>query len=414
MIADVSGMGNCRGTEDGAQLSSVLYPSCRRESYEAIYGVRNGPGSCSSIGVKSGGGFRGTQEQTAPVKPEGDWRGTLDAGVAKLDLILHVVRKNDTLTATLDSPDQGATGLAVDAITVSDKSLRFGMKSLGADFEGVFSSDGSQIEGTFRQQGQRFPLTLKRVGGNDSQGSLTLQKVDVGGHSLNLLIGGQGSPAVVFEGGFGAGIASWSTVQKEVAAFARTVSYDRAGLGQSELGPKPRSAKQIATELHTALEKAGVKPPYVLVGHSFGGIYVRVFAERYPKEVAGMVLLDPSQESFNDWLKKNQPARLKDAHAQIARAPEGVRAEDAATDASYEEARAAMAPPGILVILLTATEDETMPADARRVWIEKHKKWIATVPGAKHIVVEKTGHFIQAQQPKRVIDTIRQTLSQIR
>ena len=355
-----------------------------------------------------------TQEQTAPVNPEGDWRGTLDAGAAKLDLILHVVRKDGKLTATLDSPDQGATGLAVDSITVSAKSLRFEMKSLGADYEGVFSSDGSQIEGEFRQQGQKLPLTFKRADGKDSHGSLTLQKVDVGGHSLNLLIGGQGSPAVVFEGGFGAGIASWSTVQKEVAAFARTVSYDRAGLGQSELGPKPRSAKQIATELHTALEKAGVKSPYVLVGHSFCGIYVRVFAQMYPKEVVGMVLLDPSQESFNTWLKKNQPARLKDAQAQIIRAPEGVRAEDAATDASYEEARATKVPPGILVILLSATEDETMPADARRVWIEKHKEWIATVPGAKHIVVEKTGHFIQAQQPELVIDTIRQISSQIR
>jgi pimeloyl-ACP methyl ester carboxylesterase len=123
-----------------------------------------------------------------------------------------------------------------------------------------------------------------------------------------------------------------------------------------------------------------------------------------------MVLLDPSQESFNDWLKKNHPARLKDAQAEISRAPEGVRAENAATDDSYEEARAAKVPPGILVILLSATEDETMPADARRVWIEKHKEWIATVPGAKHIVVEKTGHFIQAQQPKLVIDTIRQVI----
>lgn len=358
--------------------------------------------------------FAETQGQTAQVKPEGDWRGTLDAGTAKLDLILHVVRKDGALTGTLDSPDQGATGLAVEAITVSGKSLRFEMKSLGADYEGVFSSDGSQIEGEFRQQGQRLPLTFKRVGGNDSQGSLTLQKVDVGGHSLNLLIGGQGSPAVVFEGGFGAGIASWSTVQKEVAGFARTVSYDRAGLGQSELGPTPRSAKRIATELHTALEKAGVKPPYVLVGHSFGGIYVRVFAEMYPKEVVGMVLLDPSQESFNDWLKKNQPARLKEAQAQIAKASEGVRAEDAATESSYAEARVAKVPTGIAVTLLSATEDETMPADARRLWIERHKEWIATVPGAKHIVVEKTGHFIQAQRPRLVIDTIRQTLNQIR
>jgi hypothetical protein len=72
----------------------------------------------------------------------------------------------------------------------------------------VFSSDGRQIEGEFRQQRQKLPLTFKRAGGKDAEGSLTLQKVDVGGHSLNLLIGGQGSPAVVFEGGFGAGIAS--------------------------------------------------------------------------------------------------------------------------------------------------------------------------------------------------------------
>ena len=355
-----------------------------------------------------------TQEQTVQVKPEGDWRGTLDAGVAKLDLVLHIVKKDGTLTATLDSPDQGATGLAVDSITLNGKTLRFEMKSLGAEYEGTFSSDESKIEGEFRQQGQKFLLTFKRPGQSDSQNSLTLQKVDVGGHNLSLLVGGQGSPAVIFEGGFGAGIASWSTVQKDVAAFARTVSYDRAGLGQSDLGPKPRSAKQIATELHVALDKAGVKPPYVLVGHSFGGIYIRVFADMYPKEVVGMVLIDPSQESFNDWLKKNQAARLRESDAEIAKAPEGVRAEGDAVEASYAEARVAKVPPGIPVTVLTASEDDTMAVDARALWIEKHKEWIATVPGGRHIVVDKSGHFIQAQQPKLVIDTIREAVNQKR
>jgi len=354
------------------------------------------------------------QEQTVQVKLEGDWRGTLDAGGAKLDLVLHIVRKDGTLSATLDSPDQGATGLAVDSIVLSGKSLRFEMKSLAADYEGTFSGDDSKIEGEFRQQGQKFPLTFKRPGQSDSQNSLTLQKVDVGGHNLSLLIGGQGSPAVIFEGGFGTGIASWSTVQKAVATFTRTVSYDRAGLGQSEFGPKPRSAKQIAGELHVALEKAGVKPPYVLVGHSFGGIYVRVFADMYPKEVVGMVLIDPSQESFNDWLKQNHSALLKDAEAQIAKSSEGVRAEAATTDGSYAEARVTKIPPGIPVTLLSAGEDQTMPADANAAWIEKHKEWIATVPGGRHVVVEKTGHFIQLQQPKLVIDTIRETLNQKR
>ena len=353
--------------------------------------------------------FARGQEQIAPVKPEGDWRGTLDAGAAKLDLVIHIVRKDGALSATLDSPDQGATGLPVDSISVTGKSLRFEMKSLGANYEGVLSADGLQVVGEFSQQAVKLPLTFKRVAKEAaSAGVLTLQKVDVGGHNLNLLIGGQGSPAVIFEGGFGAGIASWSTVQRDVSAFAQTVSYDRAGLGQSDLGPKPRSAKQIATELHAGLQKAGVKPPYVMVGHSFGGIYVRVFADIYPKEVVGLVLIDPSQESFNDWIHKNQPERLKASQDNIAKAPEGVRAESDAVETSYEQARVAKIPAGIPVTLLSATEDESVSAEARKLWIEKHKEWLATVPGSKHIIAEKSAHFIQAQQPKLVIDAIRE------
>lgn len=359
--------------------------------------------------------FAASQEQIVPVKPDGDWKGTLDAAGTKLDLVLHISSKDGALSATLDSPDQGATGLPIDSISLTGKSLRFEMKSLGANYEGVFSADGSQIEGQFSQQGVRLPLTFKRIAKNDSSESvLKLQKVDVGGHGLQLLVGGQGSPAVIFEGGFGAGIASWSTVQKNVAAFTQTVSYDRAGLGQSDQGPRPRSAKQIATELHAALQKAGVKPPYVMVGHSFGGIYVRVFADMYPNEVVGMVLIDPSQESFNDWLGKNQPDRLKAAASNIAKAGEGVQAEFAAVDTSYSQARVAKVPAGIPVTLLTATEDESMPAEGRKVWIEKHKEWLATVPGSKHIVVEKATHFIQAQQPGLVIETIKQVLKQPR
>jgi len=357
----------------------------------------------------------GSQEQTVQVKPDGDWKGTLEAAGTKLDLVLHISTKDGTLGATLDSPDQGATGLPIDSISVTGKALKFEMKSLGATYEGVFSADGSQIEGQFSQQGLRLPLTFKRIAKDDaSESVLKLQKVDVGGHSLQLLVGGQGSPSVIFEGGFGAGIASWSRVQKDVAAFAQTVSYDRAGLGQSDPGPKPRSAKQIATELHVALEKSGIKPPYVMVGHSFGGIYVRVFADMYPKEVVGLVLIDPSQESFNDWLIKNQPDRLKAAEGDIAKAGEGVKAEFASVDTSYSQARAAKVPAGIPVTLLTATEDESMPAEARKLWIEKHKEWLATVPGSKHIVVEKASHFIQAQQPAVVIEAIKQVSKQPR
>jgi pimeloyl-ACP methyl ester carboxylesterase len=367
------------------------------------------------VGLLASITFGASQGQTKQVQPEGDWKGTLDAGVAKYALVLHVSKKDDALSATLDSPDQGATDLLIDSISVTGKSLRFEMKSLGASYEGVFSEDGSQIEGEFSQQGQRLPLMFKRVTQSESSESvLKLQKVDVGGHGLQLLVGGHGSPAVIFEGGFGVGIASWSMLQRDVAEFAQTVSYDRAGIGQSDLGPKPRSAKQIATELHAALQKAGVKPPYVMVGHSLGGIFVRVFADMYPREVVGMVLIDPSQESFNDWLGKNYPDRLKAAESNIASAGEGPKSEFAALDTSHAQAREAKVPAGIPITLLTATEDESMPAEARKVWIEKHKEWLATIPGSKHIVVERATHFIQAQQPALVIDTIKQVLKQIR
>ena len=349
--------------------------------------------------------------QTVQVKPEGDWEGTLDAGAMKVRLVIHVVRTGEQLTATLDSPDQGATGLTVDAISVTDGSIQLEMKSLGAAYKGKFSSDGSRIEGEFSQLGQGFPLNFTRVDkGNAKPSLLRLQKVDVGSHSLNLLIGGQGSPAVIFEGGMGAGIASWSTVQKDVATFAQTVSYDRAGLSQSEPGPKPRSAKQIAAELKTALQKAGVKPPYVLVGHSLGGVYVRVFADMYPKDVIGMVLIDPSQEAFNDWTKTNLRDLREKEEARLAQAAEGVRGESESLETSYSQARAAKISPGIKVTLISAVQDEGMPLEARKMWIQKHKEWIASVPGAKHIIAEKSGHFVQAQDPGLVIEGIRQVM----
>ncbi len=381
------------------------------------------PQAPTRTGVDHGYGLSVQQPESSPRKIEGDWEGTLDAGAAKLRLVLHVVRKDGVLSATLDSPDQGATGLPIDSITLSSASVRFEMKSLGGLYEGQLAKDDTQIEGKWMQGGETFPLILKRLG-SPSEGTgavespLKLHKVNAGGHSLNLLIGGQrgveATPAVILEGGFGTGIASWSTVQREIAKFAQVVSYDRAGLGQSDPGPKPRDAKQIATELHLALQKAGIKPPYVLVGHSLGGPLVRVFASMYPTEVAGLVLVDPAQEAFHVWTKTNPPPGFKEEVAKIAKAPQGLRDEYEAVDATYEQARAARVPAGIPVTLLTAMQDVGMPAEARRVAAEKQKEWIEKVPGGKRIVAEKSGHFIQAQEPALVIEAIKQVVEQAR
>ena len=120
------------------------------------------------------------------------------------------------------------------------------------------------------------------------------EMVDVGGYSLHINCVGQGSPTVVLDAGSGGFSAQWVRVQREVSDTTRVCAYDRAGMGWSEMGPDPRDAKQISSELHTLLKGANIEGPYVLVGHSFGGLYVRTYAARYPDEVAGVVLVDSS------------------------------------------------------------------------------------------------------------------------
>jgi pimeloyl-ACP methyl ester carboxylesterase len=118
--------------------------------------------------------------------------------------------------------------------------------------------------------------------------------VDIGTHRLHIRCEGHGSPAVVFDAALGASSLSWSLVAPAIAPLTRTCVYDRAGFGWSDAGPLPRTAGRIADELQTLLERAGVDPPYVLVGHSFGGLVMRLLTSRHPEAVAGLVLIEPA------------------------------------------------------------------------------------------------------------------------
>jgi pimeloyl-ACP methyl ester carboxylesterase len=120
--------------------------------------------------------------------------------------------------------------------------------------------------------------------------------VDVGGHRLKINCAGGGSPTVILESGLGDILGGWQRVQSQISNFTRVCSYDRAGYGESDAGPLPRTSLQISSELHTLLQNAGEHPPFILVGHSFGGYSVRVFNGQYPSEVVGVVLADSTQE----------------------------------------------------------------------------------------------------------------------
>lgn len=119
--------------------------------------------------------------------------------------------------------------------------------------------------------------------------------VHIGGWHLHLHCTGEsraGQPTVILEAGIGDFSVEWSLVQPGVSNIARVCSYDRAGDGWSEVGPHPRTFKQIVYELHTLLHLAGEQPPYIMVGHSYGGWLVRLYQATYPSEVIGMVLVE--------------------------------------------------------------------------------------------------------------------------
>lgn len=115
---------------------------------------------------------------------------------------------------------------------------------------------------------------------------------DVGGYRLHLYCIGQGSPAVILIHGLGGNIYHWATIQPEIATTTRVCAYDRAGYAWSDVGPRPRSPLQNAKELHVLLERAGIRDPLILVGHSWGTNGAQVYANEYPKEVRGLVLID--------------------------------------------------------------------------------------------------------------------------
>jgi pimeloyl-ACP methyl ester carboxylesterase len=162
----------------------------------------------------------------------------------------------------------------------------------------------------------------------------------VSGHDMHIYCTGKsrGAPTVVMDSGLGGGLLDWQTVQPKVAEFARVCSYDRSGLGWSESGQKPRTSQRIVKELHALLENAGVGGPYVLVGHSFGGANVQLYASEYPEEVAGMVLVDSALDV------RVLDEDLRDATANATPSPLTVKL---------------LAPLGILRLI--ASEEDSLP-----------------------------------------------------
>ena len=144
------------------------------------------------------------------------------------------------------------------------------------------------------------------------------QLVDVGDHTLHLKCSGSGSPTVVLEPGAGGMSSTMGWISPAVAAETTVCVYDRAGRGWSEPADKPQDAAQVATDLHTLLQRANVPGPYVLAGHSFGGLYVLTFADQYPDDVAGLALIDSTAPAESPGARPPSPPTATDASGRLS------------------------------------------------------------------------------------------------
>ena len=146
--------------------------------------------------------------------------------------------------------------------------------------------------------GATYPwmATRKELSATPAPGRL----VDIGGHRLHIWCSGIGTPSVILENGLGGSSVGWGFVQPAVAQFTRVCSYDRAGMGYSDPGPSPRTARRMARELAQLLDRSGIGGPVVLVGASIGGLVVRVFASEQAERAAGLVLVDATHEDQED------------------------------------------------------------------------------------------------------------------
>ena len=257
----------------------------------------------------------------------------------------------------------------------------------------------------FRRRAVPTALILLAIGGCASTPGTRLR---VEGRKAHFFCQGSGHPTVVLEAGLGDTLATWSWVQPEVARFTRGCAYDRPGLGASAPVDGPRTSDRIVEELRGLLDGAAVARPYVLVGHSFGGLNVRLFASRYPERVTGLVLVDPTHEDFPSIERELRSEwEQRKAETNLALAPEAARAELAGIEESARQIREAPGFSGIPVLILSSGRPEGSPA-FRETWTRLQKDLAERIPGATRLVSHGSGHYIQFDDPEMVVEAIRQ------
>ena len=222
-------------------------------------------------------------------------------------------------------------------------------------------------------------------------------------------IEGEGPRTIILESGFGDTLDIWQTIQPQVAAnCARTFSYNRAGYLDSEPAAAARDAASIVSELREELQRRNLNPPYVLVGHSLGGLYMQYFARNFPGEVAGLVLIDSThwQQGLKVDTTADTPYQSRTAITLYM--PLVMRRELSDSAEAGLEVNGSPSAWAIPTVVLSSTRVGPIEtADQRALAVTLQNSIAADFPGARHVFVENSGHYIQRDRPAVVIEAIR-------
>ena len=232
--------------------------------------------------------------------------------------------------------------------------------------------------------------------------------------TLAYSLAGNGSPAVVFEAGMGDAKEIWSAVAPQVAKSTTVLTYDRAGYGASQMAFDDRSAVEVVTDLRELLKAAGLKPPFVLVGHSLGGLYMQYFARQYPSEVAGLVLVESTHWDQQARMEKESPTTANMTKVLARTMPPHVQREFSGSALAGRQVREAPETKHIPVVVLTGTHRNLLErgkfADADYAL----QREVVRAYHARQIIADRSGHYIQKDQPELVVAAVADVLTLVR